>query len=248
MRKESGFIIAAALASIGATTGASAKTPDFNYPKTVSATAETDLQSALKSNDGKKVVDAMVRYSIAQSIISSDNMAGIMNRLDSVKNQERRPEYRSMLCYFEAIMLKQYGQMHGLRTKGVKGARPADYSEWSREQLLAAADSLIEESVANEAALRGHTLEEFGTLIADNTPESRLYCPTLLDFMLLQGMQAASNKQLKNKLKDKLISNNPANSALGMDMRLLGADNDKAMELWRSNKESEFSALAASPS
>ncbi len=244
MRKESGIIIAAALASIGATTGASAKTPDFNYPKTVSATAETDLQSALKSNDGKKVVDAMVRYSIAQSIISSDNMAGIMNRLDSVKSQERRPEYRSMLCYFEAIMLKQYGQMHGLRTKGVEGARPADYSEWSREQLLAAADSLIEESVANEAALRGHTLEEFGTLIADNTPESRLYCPTLLDFMLLQGMQAASNKQLKNKLKDKLISNNPANSALGMDMRLLGADNDKAMELWRSNKESEFSALA----
>ncbi len=243
MRKKSGIIIAAALASASVTTGASAKTPDFNYPKTVSATAETDLQSALKSNDGKKVVDAMVRYSIAQSIISSDNMAAIMSRLDSVKSQERRPEYRSMLCYFEARMLKCYGQRHGSRAKGVEGASPADYSEWSREQLNEAADSLIEESVANEAALKSHTLEEFGTLIADNTPETRLYCPTLLDFMLMQGMETAS-KQLAVKLRGKLISLNPANSALGMDMRLLDADSHKAMELWRSNKGSEFSALA----
>ncbi len=244
MRKKSGIIIAAAVAAASTAASAATKAPDFNYPKAVSASAEADLHSALKSNDGKKVVDAMVRYSIAQSIISSDNMAGIMSRLDSVKSQERRPEYRSMLCYFEARMLKSYGQMHGSRAKAIDGARPADYSEWSREQLLAAADSLIEESVANEAALKSHTLEELGSLIANNTPEARLYCPTLLDFMLLQGMEAASSKQLASKLKGRLISLNPANTALGMDMRLLDADSDKAMELWRSNKDSEFSALA----
>lgn len=244
MRKKSGIIIAAALASACASTGASARTPDFNYPKTVSSTAETDLQNALKSNDGQKVVDAMVRYSIAQSIISPDNVAGIITRLDSVKRQEKRPEYQSMLCYFEARMLKYYGQTHGSHAKGVGGARPADYSEWSREQLNEASDSLIEESVANEAALKSHTLEEFGSLIANNTPEARLCCPTLLDFMLLQGMEAASSKQLASKLKSRLISYNPANSALGMEMRLLDDDGDTAMELWRSNKDSEFSALA----
>ena len=40
---------------------------DFNYPQTVSEDALKDLNSALKSGNGQMVVDALIRYSIAQS-------------------------------------------------------------------------------------------------------------------------------------------------------------------------------------
>ena len=43
---------------------------DFNYPQTVSENAIKDLNSALKSGNGQTVVDALIRYSIAQSGIS----------------------------------------------------------------------------------------------------------------------------------------------------------------------------------
>ena len=47
---------------------------DFNYPQEVSKEALADLDNALKAGDGELTVDALVRYSIAQSGISKDNM------------------------------------------------------------------------------------------------------------------------------------------------------------------------------
>ena len=40
---------------------------DFNYPQVVSNEALAELDIALKAGDGELTVDALVRYSIAQS-------------------------------------------------------------------------------------------------------------------------------------------------------------------------------------
>ena len=66
------------------------KMVDFNYPQDVSKTALTDLDKALKGGDGRLVVVAIVRYSIAQSGISHDNMPDIVSRIDSAIQLEKR--------------------------------------------------------------------------------------------------------------------------------------------------------------
>ena len=65
------------------TSGKDKKVIDFNYPQDVSKEALTDLDKALASGNGELTVDALVRYSIAQSGISQDNMADIVKRLES---------------------------------------------------------------------------------------------------------------------------------------------------------------------
>ena len=57
---------------------------DFNFPQDVSNEAMADLDKALKSGDGQLTVDALVRYSLAQSGISQDNAADIITRVETV--------------------------------------------------------------------------------------------------------------------------------------------------------------------
>ena len=236
-----------AIASLLLATGmiaASAATsrPDFNYPKTVSAQAEADLNKALRSADGEKTVDALVRYSIANSLISSDNIGYIMSRIDSVKRIETRPQYKSLLCYFEALVLNNYSQNNALPTKEAEGARPTDYSEWTEKQFNTVIDSLILESVANESTLKSHGLEEFSTVIDNNTAKSRIYCPTLLDFLLQQCTNLSNGSNLKKTLLSRIIANNEPGSAPYIEASLdNGCD---ALKLYEANKSSEYSALA----
>ena len=55
---------------------------DFNFPQDVSKEALADLDKALKSGDGELTIDALVRYGIAQSSISQDNMEDIVSRIE----------------------------------------------------------------------------------------------------------------------------------------------------------------------
>lgn len=235
-------VAALLLALSGLQMAATVQKPDFNYPQTVSKDADADLNKALRSGDGEKTVDALVRYSIAKSIISSENMSRIMSRIDSVIRVERRPQYKSMLCYFEALVLMRYSDNGSLPVKEAEGDRPADYTEWTKSQFNAVADSLILESVANESALKAHKLSEFGTIISNNTETARLYCPTLLDFMLQCGSQLTASATLRQKLLERRIAVNAKGSAPYIAASLECTTD--AMRLYNDNKDSEYSGLA----
>ena len=84
------------------------KVIDFNFPQDVSKQALDDLNKALKTGDGQQTVDALVRYSIAQSGISQDNMPDIIKKIESVSNKEKRPEFKALLYYFEAMAYQGY--------------------------------------------------------------------------------------------------------------------------------------------
>lgn len=47
---------------------------DFNFPQDVSKLALDDLENALNASDGQLTIDALVRYGLAQSLISSAKM------------------------------------------------------------------------------------------------------------------------------------------------------------------------------
>ncbi|HAO64205.1 MAG TPA: hypothetical protein DCQ91_09735, partial [Porphyromonadaceae bacterium] len=54
------------------------ETPDFDFPKEVSEKATADLAAALKVNNGEQMIDALVRYGIAEGNISQENLPAII--------------------------------------------------------------------------------------------------------------------------------------------------------------------------
>ena len=130
--------------------GADKKIVDFNFPKDVSKNALTDLNTALKSGNGEMVVDAMVRYSLAQSGISQDNMADIVDRLEATIAKEPQPHVKALLRYFEAMAFSQYGARYTRwdRENPADSVLPKDYSEWDRRQFESKVDALLKQSLA----------------------------------------------------------------------------------------------------
>ena len=161
--------------------GSKAVTPDFDYPKTVSKTALADLDAALKAGDGNKTVDALVRYALAQGSISSDNMAGIVAKVDSVIARETRPDYRALLYSLEARIFASYRDQCAVFDRHNDAAQlSTDYSEWDRKQFDNRVDSLLRLALADEAALKKCPVGQYGGVLKYDLQGS-LYVPTLYE-------------------------------------------------------------------
>ena len=128
---------------------------DFNFPQDVSKAAISDLNAALKGGDGQMVVDALVRYGIAQSGISQENMPAIVNRIDSAIAVEKRPEIKSLLYYLEAEVFEAYRQNYNRfdRVNPDETEKPNDYTEWDDTQFHSKMDELVSQSLSQPEAL-----------------------------------------------------------------------------------------------
>ena len=148
----------------------SEKVIDFNFPQDVSKEALTDLNKALKSGDGEMTVDALVRYGIAQSSISQDNMADIIERLESTIAQEKRPHFKALLYHLESLIYKDYRDNYARwrdRNNPV-GEEPVDVSEWDREQFNKKISELIEKSLVEPEALKAVAVTSLPGIIKCN--------------------------------------------------------------------------------
>lgn len=67
--------------------GAEPSKPDFAFPKTVSSDAEADLKVAMKSQSGSAIVNALIRYSLAQTAINPENKDKVIKRLEKTESQ-----------------------------------------------------------------------------------------------------------------------------------------------------------------
>ena len=168
----------------------SPKEIDFNFPQDVSKNALTDLDAALKTGDGQQVVDALVRYSVAQSGISQDNMADIVTRIETVIDKEKQPHIRALLYHLEALVYKGYRDRYARwsdRNNPVEET-PADISEWDRSQFDKKIAELIEKSLAEPQALKAVAVTSLPEIIQCNELGAT-YVPTLYEFLLMQGME-----------------------------------------------------------
>ena len=131
-------------------------TPDFDYPQTVSKTALADLKTALRTQDGSKMVDALVRYSLAQSSISQENMTDIVSHIDKVIAHEKRPDITALLYYLEARIFAEYGNQyaHFVPSNKENKELPKDYTEWTMEQFSNKIDQLSGKALAHAQALQ----------------------------------------------------------------------------------------------
>ena len=78
------------------------ETPDFDFPKEVSKKATADLAAALKANNGEQMIDALVRYGIAEGNVSQENMPAIIDKIESVLKKENHPDFKALLLTLEA--------------------------------------------------------------------------------------------------------------------------------------------------
>ena len=187
------------------------KDVDFNFPKDVSTNALADLDKALKSGDGQLTVDALVRYSIAQSGISQDNMPDIIDQLEKVIKKEKRPEYKSLLYLFEAMVYDGYCDRYAYyrdRNNPVEET-PTDVSEWSREQFQGKIVELIVRSIENPEALRQIPVTDMPDILVYNQL-GVLYTPTLFEFMSRESYDMLSGNSfgysLRQQIKDRWLA------------------------------------------
>ena len=150
------FILLLAIMGLFSLNAGAQEEPDFDYPQQVSKAALAQLKKAQRSGDGQMMVDALVRYSIAKSKISQETIDTIITQIEDVKKRERRPDYRALLNYLEASVLRSYGNSYGThdRRNAADEEASGDYSEWDKAQLDAKVSELLHAALADEAALK----------------------------------------------------------------------------------------------
>lgn len=122
--------------------------PDFRYPKTEAKTAESDLKVALKAGDGEGIVDALVRYSLAWSMISEENLEDITSRIEQVANHPTTTtDVRALLLHLEARVLEEHP------------------NRWQHLESNTRIDSLYEASMADLPALKQYPITNYKQII-----------------------------------------------------------------------------------
>ncbi len=169
--------------------GTTAK-PDFRYPKTVAANAEKQLQTALRNKDGRQTVDALVRYALAKGSISRENFPDIIRMIEKTIDKEKQADVRALLYHLEARLYSNYAATSGVdlnERQNPAETLPEDVSEWSGKQFNDKINELTELSFAPADELGRYGLDRYTDLIiSDET--GRKFCPVLLDFLFLHGI------------------------------------------------------------
>ena len=191
--KLSNIIIAVVMAIFPFSLFANQKveTPDFDFPKEVSEKATADLAAALKVNNGEQMIDALVRYGIAEGNISQENLPAIIDKIEAVLKKESRPDFKSLLLTLEAKVFRSYSNAYAGWRKTSEAARPADYSEWGRNDFNEKIKELMTEAVSDKEALRKCAIIDYANILRCNELGA-LYQPTLYDFVLAQKGEFAS--------------------------------------------------------
>ena len=180
--------------------GKDKKVIDFNYPQDVSKAALADLDKALEGGDGQLTVDALVRYSIAQSGISQENMADITTKLENAIAKEKQPHIKALLYYFEALVYQGYRDRYARwrdRNNPVEET-PTDVSEWDRKQFDKKIAELVEKSLAEPDALHQVSVTSLPDIIECNELGAT-YVPTLLEFLSMKSLEMLDDNEKENQ-------------------------------------------------
>lgn len=194
---------------------ATSKTPDFAFPKKVSAQAENELSAALKANDGPAITRALIDYYLAQTRISEDNTQKAIKKIEEIAVSSTDPVLKSMLSTLQAEIYNATYQ--GQRWKFDRRNLPLtplpdDINEWSGEQFKAKITSLLEKALINEADLKTCPIERYKAVIDFGGNQGRrlsnrsrmderetiIYYPTLFDFVAskaIENYKSFANRQ-----------------------------------------------------
>lgn len=164
--------------------------PDFAFPQKVEKSAKADLKKALASGNAPEVVNAVVRMSLARSIVNTDSLPGVLTQVEDVATTTDSPAAKAMLYALEAeIYFEIYRNDGWTYNRRAPLAQPSnDFTLWGRTEFLAKIKSLIELSLRDADQLRAIPLRDYAGVV-DIQKDQAMFCPTLEDFLLYRGIE-----------------------------------------------------------
>ena len=181
---------------------------DLSNPQQVSKKAVTQLNKSLKKGDGQGLVDALVKYSIAESNIPEANIVDIMNRVVSYAEKDSRPDIKALLYHLSAKILYSYslkkrsldiflGPHSSHQQSGVKRSSIKTYSSTQIDSLI---KEYVNLSLVNEEELLTKPLTNYTKIINVGSD----ICPSLYHFLALEGYNLVTHdEELLKHLLDK---------------------------------------------
>lgn len=168
--------------------------PDFAYPETVTKTSEKEIDSALKTGDDKEAIRALINYSLAQSMIGSDNYPDVIKKVKTIESKLKSPQAKSLvnslLAEIYTAIFTADSYKYNQRSLPLLPI-PEDFNEWSGDQFRHVITNLSKESMANARVLQSTPIDDYSRII-DCDKAARIYFPTLYDFA---AYKAISNMQ-----------------------------------------------------
>lgn len=175
--------------------------PDFRYPKTVAANAETQLSNALSKGDGDQAVDALIRYSLAQSAITQENAPQILQKIAETRQQVTAPDIRALLSVLQARVTKAYQDRTRWERRGRTNPTdvlPENMAEWDDAQFEARVQELLREALDNEDTLATIDIHTRKALI-ETDEDSHDYFPRLIDFIYNEAVDMTADESLRKQ-------------------------------------------------
>lgn len=156
--------------------------PDFNYPKTVSTNALADLEKASTNGDKPLLVDALLRYYIAQQMISNDYHKEVIDTIERIRIAETQPDYKAILALIEIDAYNNaYTNCRNYSNQEVHEQYPDDLSEWNKLDFERKNDEMRAMVLENKDVLRQHKLSKYSKSIKVPAQSKEVFT-TLLDF------------------------------------------------------------------
>ncbi len=187
-------IITITFATLMSSAQSSLSAPDFAFPEKVTSQAITDYNKAIASGDGQMVIDAMIRYSLAQTDIDPARVNSVTARIDSAITASADPLTKSLLhllqarTYYDAYVRDSWA--YNERQLPLEPL-PADITEWSGDQFRMLIKRNISEALKPYDELASTPIDRFSkVIVADRTTQQ--YYPALLDFVASQSLSLLS--------------------------------------------------------
>lgn len=191
------------------------RTPDFAYPKTVSTESLQQLSTALKTDDGPKVVRALMDYYLAQTAIDNGNAANALAKIDSIAQVSTDEVVKSMLLTLEAdiyssLYMNQRWKYDSRDTPATP--IPNDFNLWNGVQFRSRISSLLDAALTFAPALKAMPIGKYSSVIDLSAGDyknaattaivrtTEIYYPTLYDFVANRAISLLSSNGITNSV------------------------------------------------
>ena len=169
---------------------AHAQKPDFRYPEDVAKKATADIASAQKQSDGQKLIDGLIRLSLAKTKVSADYMPQLIDEVHKSAVSTADSATKAILLSLEAEMYIAYYQNYrdkfDNRTTTTAPA-PTDIAEWTKQNFIDKVNDLTTAALADRDKLAATPAKDYSRVLTLPKTDN-VFAPTLYDVVAYRAI------------------------------------------------------------